>query len=410
MKISHILLFGTNAFGIGLLAPVLSLVLLSHGASMETLSLCIGIFAAMVVLLELPSGILADLIGRKRIFLISAGFMAANYVLLLFSSHFLMLAAACAMQGIGRAFSSGSIEALEIETYMEKHGNNSLEKINSTMAVTESFGLAFGSVVGGILGYMDSSYTFLLILAIFIQLLLVLLTACFVRETAHESITCSPMLTFKNQLHALYSSLRHSLSVTVITMMAAAVGMALCTVEVYWQPTLKIFLPERLGWLFGVVTCLGYLGVTVGNKAMEAVMNLRRATFTPEKTWQVYWLSRFLLVTCIAGLGFSRRTWLFLLLFVLAYAVLGAGNLIENTLFHKAVPNSQRASMMSLLSLSTRAGGLITSLLGGVIVSGLSLSFIWVLLPLAAVVMIGGIAGFFYHSLADRCAAETRHG
>ena len=112
MKRSHLLLFGANAFGTGLLAPVLSLVLLSHGATLENLSLCIGIFAVMVVVLELPSGIMADLIGRKRIFLLSACFMMANYVLLMFSSHFLMLAAACAMQGIGRAFSSGSIEAL----------------------------------------------------------------------------------------------------------------------------------------------------------------------------------------------------------------------------------------------------------------------------------------------------------
>lgn len=43
MKRSHILLFGANAFGTGLLAPVLSLVLLSHGATLENLSLCIGI-------------------------------------------------------------------------------------------------------------------------------------------------------------------------------------------------------------------------------------------------------------------------------------------------------------------------------------------------------------------------------
>ena len=44
MKRSHILLFGANAFGTGLLAPVLSLVLLSHGATMENLSLCIGMY------------------------------------------------------------------------------------------------------------------------------------------------------------------------------------------------------------------------------------------------------------------------------------------------------------------------------------------------------------------------------
>ncbi len=154
MKRSHILLFGANAFGTGLLAPVLSLVLLSHGATLENLSLCIGIFAVMVVVLELPSGIMADLIGRKRIYLLSACFMMANYILLMFSSHFLMLAAACAMQGIGRAFSSGSIEALEIETYLREQEGRNLEKINSTMAVTDSVGLALGSITGGVLGFL----------------------------------------------------------------------------------------------------------------------------------------------------------------------------------------------------------------------------------------------------------------
>lgn len=162
MKRSHLLLFGANAFGTGLLAPVLSLVLLSHGATLENLSLCIGIFAVMVVVLELPSGIMADLIGRKRIFLLSACFMMANYVLLMFSSHFLMLAAACAMQGIGRAFSSGSIEALEIETYLREQEGRNLEKINSTMAVIDSVGLALGSITGGVLGFLDGSYSLLL--------------------------------------------------------------------------------------------------------------------------------------------------------------------------------------------------------------------------------------------------------
>lgn len=77
--------------------------------------------------------------------------MMANYILLMFSSHFLMLAAACAMQGIGRAFSSGSIEALEIETYLREQEGRNLEKINSTMAVTDSVGLALGSITGGVL-------------------------------------------------------------------------------------------------------------------------------------------------------------------------------------------------------------------------------------------------------------------
>ena len=404
MKRSHILLFGANAFGTGLLAPVLSLVLLSHGATLENLSLCIGIFAVMVVVLELPSGIMADLIGRKRIFLLSACFMIANYVLLMFSGHFLMLAAACAMQGIGRAFSSGSIEALEIETYLREQEGRNLEKINSTMAVIDSVGLALGSITGGVLGFLDGSYSLLLILALAIQALILFLAACFVKEPARERSPLSPALQFKEQLRGLYHSLRNSLSVITIVLMSAAYGLLLCTVEVYWQPTLKTFLPEQLGWIFGVVTCLG---VTIGSKAAEAVMQSKKAVLTPEKSWRAYWILRFLLVLSVAALGFTHRVWLFLALFVLVYIVLGAGNLIENTVFHEAVVNDQRASMMSVLSLSLRAGGLAASVLGSLVVSGLSLSYVWLLIPLFSALTIGGIMIFHYRA-GTRChAAEA---
>lgn len=396
MKRSHIILFGANAFGTGLLAPVLSLVLLAHGATMETLSLCIGIFAAAVVALELPSGILADLIGRKRIFLISSCFMIANYVLLLFSSRFLLLAAACAMQGIGRAFSSGSIESLEIETYMELHDGKNLEKINSTMAVIESVGLAAGSVTGGFLGFLDASYGLLLAAAILLQTAILLMTVCFVKEPASEKEPLSPCRRFREQLQGLAGLLKHSPPVTTIVFMAAACGTILCTVEIYWQPTFTAFLPDSMGWILGIVNCLGYLGVTLGSKAAEAVLSRKQASISKKKAWRTYWLLRFLLVAAVSALGFSRRTWLFLLIFVLVYAVLGAGNLIENTIFHKAVPNGQRASMMSLLSLSTRAGGLLTSLLGSLIVAGLSLPFVWLLLPLLSAAVTGGIMAVFY--------------
>lgn len=328
--------------------------------------------------------------------------MMANYALLLFSRHFLMLAAACAMQGIGRAFSSGSIEALEIETYLCEHEGRNPEKINSTMAVIESVGLASGSIAGGILGYLDVSYSLLLILAFILQILILGLATWFVKEPPREKSPLSPVLQLKEQVRGLYHSLLHSLPVTTIVLMSAACGMLLCTVEVYWQPTLQAFLPGQMGWIFGVITCLGYLGVTIGSKAAEAVMQSKRMVFTPEKSWHTYWILRFLLILSVAVLGFTRRVWLFPVLFVLVYVVLGAGNLIENTIFHGTVASSQRAGMMSLLSLSLRAGGLGTSLLGSLIISGLSLPYVWLLLPLFSALLIGGIM-IFHHRSAANC-------
>ena len=68
MKTSHRLIFFLNAFSTGLVAAVLSLIYLAHGADIQILSIFISIFAVSTILLELPSGILADLFGRKRCF------------------------------------------------------------------------------------------------------------------------------------------------------------------------------------------------------------------------------------------------------------------------------------------------------------------------------------------------------
>lgn len=57
--------------------------------------------------------------------------------------------------------------------------------------------------------------------------------------------------------------------------------------------------------------------------------------------------------------------------------------------------------MMSVLSLSLRAGGLGTSVLGSLIVSSLSLSFVWLLLPLFSAVVTGCIMAFHYRARLD---------
>lgn len=111
----------------------------------------------------------------------------------------------------------------------------------------------------------------------------------------------------------------------------------------------------------------------------------------------------FFLILSVAALGMFRNMWAFLLLFILVYVFLGAGNLIENTVFHTMVGNGQRAGMMSLLSLAVRGGGLVTSVLGSLITALLPLYAVWLLIPLCAAVIIGAVMVLFYKS----CSAET---
>lgn len=82
MPASHTLVFALVNGATGLTVPVLTLMLLARGATLETLSLFMGITLAVTVALEVPSGIAADVLGRKRLFMIAMLLNVAGYVLL----------------------------------------------------------------------------------------------------------------------------------------------------------------------------------------------------------------------------------------------------------------------------------------------------------------------------------------
>ena len=102
-------------FATGVMAPVLALVLMAHGATIGTLSLMIGAYSLTVIVAEFPSGVFADLCGRRTAFLVSAFLFVLSYCLILGSQSAFLLVAAMLANGLGRAFSSGSLDALAID-------------------------------------------------------------------------------------------------------------------------------------------------------------------------------------------------------------------------------------------------------------------------------------------------------
>lgn len=173
MPVSQKILFFVDYFSMGLFTPVLSLVALSHGATLKTLSLFVGLFAVTVIILEVPSGMFADLEGRKRTYLMAKIFLVFSYFTALLSQNALPLAISYVLRGIGISFSSGSLEALIVEDYMKLHGEEAVHEVNRQMLMLSGIGAATGAILGGILGNIGKNYSTLLIVIMGIELLLI---------------------------------------------------------------------------------------------------------------------------------------------------------------------------------------------------------------------------------------------
>lgn len=380
MPLSHKILFFLNSFSTGILTPVLTLVLCSHGASLSTVPVFLGIFAVTVMVLEVPSGVFADLKGRKNTFLMSHMFIWLSFFTIFMGNSPLFLALGNVFLGMGRAFGSGSMEALEIDQYIEKNGKTHLSEINSLLAKLDNFGLAAGALLGGYLGYVDSDYSLNLISLLLAEAILIFMAVFFVKEKRTERKKTEQNL-FKG-FSGMLKSIKSSRILCNICGMAAVLGFLLAAVETYWQPSIKLYLPQNLTWLLGIVNCSAYLGGSLGNTAGMKILSKTGNTLSAKK--RLYAAFRILLCLVPVLMAFCRTWYIFALVYALVYMVSGMAGLIENTLLHEAADSSFRASMMSLYSLLVRGGSIGTSLLCGVLLQGGNLNLVWIFVPLAA--------------------------
>lgn len=380
MPLSHKILFFLNSFSTGILTPVLTLVLCSHGASLSTVPVFLGIFAVTVMVLEVPSGVFADLKGRKNTFLMSHIFIWLSFFTIFRGNSPLFLALGNVFLGMGRAFGSGSMEALEIDWYIEKNGESHLPEINSLLAKLDNFGLAAGALLGGYLGYVEPDYSLNLTCLLLAEAVLILMAIFFVKEKGIKSK--KPKQNLLNGFSEMVKNIRRSRILCVICGMAAVLGFLLAAVETYWQPSIKLYLPENLTWLLGIVNCSAYLGGSIGNTAGMRILSKMGNTLSSKK--KLYAAFRVLLCLVPVLMVFCRTWYIFALVYALVYMVSGMAGLIENTLLHEAADSSFRASMMSLYSLLVRGGSIGTSLLCGVLLQGGNLNLVWIFVPLVA--------------------------
>lgn len=370
-KISQIIILMNN-FSLGIILPVLNLILLERGASLKTLPILIALYAVTVLCVELPSGICADLFGRKNVFLISCIFQFLSMVLLLLSNNIIWLIFAIICNGLSRSFASGSLDALIIDQALVSKGEDFLSKVTSRLAILEGIGLAVGGIAGGVISYLSGNYTMNIILRAGLTIAVLVLCFLFIKEMQKEKETERIPLTEHIRLgkEIVFSTPNFKLIFAGVFFL----GFFLITIETYWQPAFtQIASLSGSVWLLGIITFFGFVASVSGNTAAHKLLQ----RFKNHK-WKVYNINRIVLGICILIFALQSSSAGYILGYAGIYFVLGVGNVAENTLINQYTPSSMRASVLSLSSLITQIGVMVSSLFSSIMISYLQIRGIWI--------------------------------
>ena len=102
-----------------------------------------------MLFLELPSGGLADALGRKPVLLLASAFSMAATGVLLVADTVALLAVACALQGIFRALDSGPLQAWFIDASLEADPGVDIPRALAHSDVVICSAIGLGALLGG---------------------------------------------------------------------------------------------------------------------------------------------------------------------------------------------------------------------------------------------------------------------
>ena len=345
-------------FASGTIVPILSLMLLARGATIETISLIIGLYSVTVIAAEFPSGVFADLYGRKNSFLLSCVLYLISYCMFFFSRSAVILLIGMVVNGLSRAFSSGSIEALMIDHATEQCCP--LERVTARLAILESAGLGIGALVGGLLAEVGERFSVNLGVNIVITVIILILTVLFVHEAPRiraDHVAITHRQRFQKQVKESLSFAKLGGTVRILLIFFLLMGFSLSAIEVYWQPALETYQPVY--WLFGAVTFAGFAFVMFGSWVAERLLRAH-----PSAGIRLLLLLKAPLGIALILFSFSNSEYSLIGLYLGLYLLIGSSNVVESTLLNQIAPSSHRASILSLFSLVLQLGGVFASITG----------------------------------------------
>ena len=379
-------------FTIGLMLPILSLMILKKGHEISDVGLCMGVYAGMALLLELPTGGLADSIGRKKVNLFSLIVLLCSFIMLTFSESISSFYISFGILGASRALSSGTLDAWFVDSFGT--GNSkALQDAFAKIGIFITMGLGIGSFIGGSIPTWigDLSHLYLtfnmysgtLIMAACCTVMNIALTFILVDEqfeSKYDGFIASIKAVPEIITSAFTYGIKHH---TTFMLIIASVlfGFTSNSIEYLWQPKVEAISGGAFkSWHLGLIGAGYFVFGAIGSYLSSPISHY--FNWSLEKS---AFLMRLISGICIVGFATATNIFIFTFLYWVYFLTNCINSPYHSTLFNENIPSDKRSSLLSLLSFQS-----FSVKLGGVI-GAIGLGYVSEMYSLELAISIGGI-------------------
>jgi MFS family permease len=259
------------------ISPMYSLFLASRGLDLFEVNLVLATFMIAVFALEVPTGAVADLFGRKISFVLACFIRMGAFGLYAFADGFLDCVIAELIDALGHTLASGALDAWVVDGMRAEGDHRPTDRMFARSQMLSRTLMIGGGLGAGYLSDVDITWPWLAAAAGFGAtgvLALVLMQEVPFERPALRSLHRSLGRTIAEGV----AEVRSTPVVRGLCLLTFAVGFAVLTVSMTWAPRMRTLSGEGfwlLGWLWAFFNLAGLAGSAVAARYGERIGRAR---------------------------------------------------------------------------------------------------------------------------------------
>jgi DHA1 family quinolone resistance protein-like MFS transporter len=151
-------------------------------------------------------------------------------------------------------------------------------------------------------------------------------------------------------------------------------GFSISGLEQLWQPQVQGLISDSTGsWIYGVLTFGYFMAAGLGNVLVTPICKIFKDDYV-----KVLFFSRTIMGILYFILAMQSGIILFSVFYISLFMFNGVQGSPESAIFNKEVPSDKRSTLLSFSSLFLQLGGIIGSVLMGLMAQNYSIKIAWI--------------------------------
>ena len=316
--------------------PIIWLFYEENGLTIADLFIIQSIYSVTIAVIEIPSGYVADVLGRKNSIVIGTFFGCMGMIIYSYSFGFDGFLAAALCLGVGQSFISGSDTAIMYDSLLELNRTKEFVKLEGRTISMGNLAEAFAFIIGGLLAEISLRTPFYY--QIGIALIGFIISLMLVEPTMHR-LKDGKTKPWKNIKKIIRFSLKENVALRYYIFYSSIIGAGTLTMAWFSQPYfIEIGINSK--FYFGLLGAGLNLAVAISSfyahKIEEGV-----------KIKKLLILFLVLIGGCYFLISYSASIW-GLLILLLFYITRGVATPILRDYMNRHTPSEMRATVMSI--------------------------------------------------------------